>query len=152
MENYGTMVSHWKMHLKLRVFQCDLCEKMYSRKCNLTEHIQRDHIREQRFKCLICEFSATSARRLRTHKKLKHGGKLEKMLRRQKLKSSRSKGQHAKRVHSSKRGAISVLIACPNCRVLVRRSALRYHLSKQHENLRYCDQCDKAFSFHDLKM
>ena len=60
-----------RVHEKIKAFQCDLCEKSYFNKVNLTEH-RTVHTGEKPFKCNECQTYFRHFASLYKHKRIEH--------------------------------------------------------------------------------
>ena len=68
----GDLVRHTKTHDTKRSFQCDVCEKKFTRKSSLTEHT-RTHTGECPFQCDECGRKFGKASNLKRHKRIHTG-------------------------------------------------------------------------------
>ena len=59
----------------LKPFKCDICEKNFSRKWSMKDHILRVHEEIKPFKCDICGINHSQKSHLIKHKLYKHDGK-----------------------------------------------------------------------------
>lgn len=63
---FTNLKNHLKVHTKERPFQCDICEKKFTQKINLTVHY-RSHTGERPYKCKKCDKAFTQKGNLDTH-------------------------------------------------------------------------------------
>ena len=57
------------------LYQCDICNKRFSRKYGLKSHISRVHEKNKLYKCPICEKNFSDNSYLKTHSASVHEGK-----------------------------------------------------------------------------
>ena len=62
-----------------RKFKCEICEKIFSKDCNLREHKKWKHnensstATEEQFKCTLCDKTYPKRVNLKNHMHIKHG-------------------------------------------------------------------------------
>ncbi|KAG6459157.1 zinc finger protein 287-like [Manduca sexta] len=54
-------------------YKCNVCEKSFSRRYNLSTHMKRDHLEERDFQCDLCTYTCFSSKQLSMHM-VKHNG------------------------------------------------------------------------------
>ena len=55
------------VHEKKKPFQCQICDRNFSRKGQLSDHIKTVHEKKKPFKCDLCTFCSISNRDLKGH-------------------------------------------------------------------------------------
>lgn len=118
----------WK-HLDIRPHQCDVCQKKFHTLTRLTEH-SVVHTRERKFTCEICGAKLVSKLAMVCHRRRHTGEKpYECESCGEKFISSSRLNEHAKRRH--KTGAMFVCTVCQ--RPFVRRKELEKHELRSHK-------------------
>jgi hypothetical protein len=137
---------HQLVHTPTFNFPCEFCDKKYSYKQMLEEHLQRDHA-NKRFTCgiLNCHKSFAVERALRLHHKIIH----EKQNMKQTPATSTSMPSTSRKQKSS-----TNIMKCTSCHVIF-CSAARYlahepcfylHTTLTPGDLLSCDHCDRKFT------
>ena len=135
--------------LKQRVqnYNCDRCEKSYSRKACLNRHIQVVHVC---YSCNKCDKSFSCKTYLNTHIQSVHGNDHVKKLSDKALlifqKSTENVSIDTESVHEKVRE-----YNCDKCgKSFLQKGNLKLHIQRVHENIRYnCDKCGKSFTRKD---
>ncbi len=130
-------------------FQCDRCEKSYSRQCDLTRHMDV-HI-NLRFKCDKCGKGFATRPEMREHA-LAH--KPQTQLHQCKECSKKFKLKSALDNHMLSHGADEKPHKCNQCKMkFKRKSSLYLHMrSHEKEDLLDCDLCDEVFDSKERLM
>ena len=68
------LTQHVKNHSGENLYQCNLCEKVFSQKAYLTEHT-RIHTGETPYQCIQCPFAFSQQNHLKKHIKIHSGDK-----------------------------------------------------------------------------
>jgi KRAB domain-containing zinc finger protein len=109
--------------LEIQDFQCDHCDKVFTRNTTLKDHINAIHNKIKRYCCDLCDYSAYYRTSLNRHSKDVHlGGNKEEF-------------------------------KCDHCdKAFTRKETLVYHVNIIHKNIQefQCDHCDKAFGRNDF--
>ena len=70
--NKGNFLAHYKrIHLKLKNHKCNFCDKAFTDKKDLTNHIER-HENKKNYKCDLCNKTFNAKDGLATHQKINH--------------------------------------------------------------------------------
>lgn len=102
-------------------YACDLCNQLFNKKKEITEHITSKHIHQPKILCEIC-------------------GK--------ELSSLASVNAHMRRKHSSTPNSGPLLLPCPECGKKFVKTNLRAHINDIHKRTEpyVCTQCGKTFA------
>ena len=128
---------------KLRVHNCNQCEKSYSTKAILIEHIEKVH-ENVRHNCDQCGKSFSGKSSLRRHIRHEHENvqfKCEQCDR--SFYDTSHLKSHIKSAHDN------IRYDCDKCgKSYTRKADLKRHIKSVHENFRYnCENCDETFSW-----
>ena len=123
-------------------YNCDKCEKSFTRKSDLTRHIQSVHDKI-RYNCNQCNKSFSEKGTLQKHIKSAHEKvrynckKCDKSFSRKTYLKAHIQAEHE-----------NVRYNCDKCeKSFSQKTDLNRHIKSVHENVRYnCDKCDKRFS------
>ncbi|XP_065583779.1 zinc finger protein 664-like, partial [Artemia franciscana] len=131
-----------KVHLKIKQYICDVCNKSFSQSNNLITH-QRVHTDEKLFKCDICEKTFSQSSSLIYHKRLHTGEKPFKCDLCGKTFSVSSSLINHKRLHTGEKP-----FKCNTCEKTFSLSSSLINHKRLHtgEKLFKCDVCGKTFS------
>ena len=71
-DHKGDYQKHLVSHTKVKAHKCDTCDKSFTLKSSLTNHIKTVHTKESKHECQICKKVFTEAGSLRRHVKSVH--------------------------------------------------------------------------------
>ena len=140
------------IHLKLKPFQCDLCQVSFSEKGTLKHHIEVIHIGEKNYSCSHCDRKFAGKNTLKKHINSVHL-KLKPFECNQCNKffdTNCNLIQHCKMVHSDERPH-----QCSQCdKAFISKYILMKHISVVHENIKkfICEICEKGFGSKSNQM
>ncbi|XP_065572786.1 zinc finger protein 271-like [Artemia franciscana] len=141
-KKHKTLKRPKKVHLKIKQYICDVCNKSFSRSNNLLTH-QRVHTGEKPFKCDICEKTFSLSCNLINHKRLHTGEKPFTCDVCGKTFSVSNNLITHQRVHTGEKP-----FKCDICEKKFSQSSNLIRHQRQHtdEKLFKCDICEKTFS------
>ena len=122
---------------------CDKCEKSFTRKTNLNEHIQAVH-ENVRYSCDGCEDSFSQKKNLNEHLRNVHENvRYSCNICEKSFSLKNYLRKHIRNVHENVRHS------CDKCeKSFAWKTNLNEHLRIVHENVRYsCDRCEESFSW-----
>jgi len=125
-----------------KTFQCDQCQKIFTRNFCLKRHLETHSELPSKEKCTTCDINVKN---LYQHNRLVHGAKKFACDQCEyKTTGTRDLGRHVKAVHDKLKRV------CPECGLLIAAEHLRAHLKTAHgpRNLS-CDLCQKLFATKD---
>ena len=100
-----------EVHLKIKPFFCQYCDKSFSRKPDAKRHIESIHFQKKHF-CSYCEKAFSQKSQMNRHIKDKH----------------LNRGHHKRHVCN---------LCCNLCRIsFIQKSHLTQHISEIHKNLK----------------
>lgn len=144
-KNYSSVFSlrqHIKVvHVNEAIFTCPYCDKKFSRKANLTSHLNV-HSEDKKFECDICGLKLKTKGNLRVHKKIHSEDFVSCTICGKQFKTQNQLTNH-KISHSDEKK-----YSCERCDVAYKRSKeLQNHLLSVHFNIKKyeCPWCPKNF-------
>ena len=135
------------VHLKIRPFECEQCQKSFIKKNHLKDHINAIHLKIKPYECHQCKMSFAQKSQLNTHVKIHQEIKAHKCQYCNKLFSRKHNlSGHVERVHLKIKPLKKFL--CNECEApFEHKQFLEYHMNKVHLNVKpyKCNLCENVF-------
>ena len=127
------------------MFDCTLCQKQFTKRNTLKNHIQSIHV-GVKFPCNLCDYEATQHHHLKTHVETKHDSiKFSCDKCDHQLNSKDSLSKHIKYKHEG------LNFACNLCDYeTTQHQHLKSHVEAKHDSIKFsCDKCDHQLNSKD---
>ncbi|XP_022186171.2 zinc finger protein 43 isoform X2 [Nilaparvata lugens] len=138
---------HSELHVKKKIYKCDVCPKAFRVLHHLNMHKERTHAKEKKYNCINCERVFASRGELMSHIRWSHMGPerpFECELCRKTFAYKNNLKIHM-RIHTNDKP-----YACKVCgRAFTQSSSLKMHMTVHscNRNVFKCGACDKSFPY-----